>query len=57
MMDYKFIKIKKINDKSFKYDIILIRHNGEKHIRKERVFKFMDKTNLRAINEPKYSIL
>ena len=43
---YKFIKITKINDKSFKYDIILIKHNGEKHIgRKSKVFRFMGKTN------------
>jgi hypothetical protein len=48
--DYKFIKIRKINDKSFQYDIIYIRANGEKHIRKERVFKFMDKTFYERLN-------
>lgn len=40
--DYKFIRITKINEKSFKYDIIKIYCNGSITIRKNKILKFRE---------------
>jgi hypothetical protein len=40
---YKFIKIVKINEKSFKYDLFFVKPNGARYVKRGIILKFRDR--------------